>query len=166
MLASTPDKLEISRELADPGAIAELHRRVYVPEYGMNETFVSRVAAGVEDAVAAGWPERSGAVWIVARGERQLGSLALTAEQERTGRLRWFVLDPSLRGRGLGRRLVGDLLVEARSQGFDKLVLETFAALTAAAHIYRTVGFSLIWERERADWGPPIVYQGYELQLR
>ena len=170
MTAITPNETTIRRALGDRGAagIAELHRRVYVPEYGMNDEFVRRVAAGAEDAVAAGWPERSGAVWLVGgEGQAELqGSLALTAEDGGVGRLRWFALGRDLRGRGLGRVLVGELLATAREQGFTRLELETFSALRAAAHIYRSVGFELTWERERTDWGPPIVYQHYALELR
>ena len=37
--------------------------------------------------------------------------------------------------------------------------------LTVAARIYTSSGFRVVWERERTDWGPPAVYQGYELTL-
>jgi hypothetical protein len=44
--------------------------------------------------------------------------------------------------------------------------LETFSALRTAAHLYRDAGFRVVWEREIDIWGPPIVYQHYELRLR
>jgi hypothetical protein len=47
----------------------------------------------------------------------------------------------------------------------SRLALDTFSALTAAAHVYRSVGFRVITEREREDWGPTITYQHYELRL-
>jgi GNAT superfamily N-acetyltransferase len=151
----------------DAAGIAELHRRVYTPEYGMNDVFVARVADGVLDAVAAGWPEAGGGVWLIDGADGCLdGCLALTDEGKGLGRLRWFVLAPALRGRGLARCLVSDLLACARSQGFERIELETFSALGAAARIYREVGFALTWERERTDWGPPITYQHYRLELR
>lgn len=57
-------------------------------------------------------------------------------------------------------------MAKARADGLHRLELETFSALAAAARIYRAAGFRLQWDRERGDWGPPIVYQGYELELR
>ena len=149
----------------DARAIAELHRRVYVPEYGMNDVFVERVAAGVDAAVACGWPDVAGAAWFVERAGAVRGTLALTDEGDGLGRLRWFVLEGSLRGQGLGRLLVDELVARARADGYRRLELETFSALSAAARIYRDVGFQLTWERERHDWGPPIVYQHYALEL-
>ena len=93
------------------------------------------------------------------------GCIGLTDQGDGQGRLRWFVLEETLRGRGLGRQLVSELLATARSQGFRRLELETFSALTEAARLYRSVGFNLTWERPRSDWGAPIVYQHYALQL-
>jgi GNAT superfamily N-acetyltransferase len=161
-----PDRI-VDRLLrpGDAVAIAELHRRLYVPEYGMNDEFVRRVAEGVQVAVAGGWPEAAGAVWLARQGGLVRGSLALTDEGGGRGRLRWFALEASLRGHGLGSRLVDELLVVAREAGMRRLELETFRALTSAARIYRSVGFSLTSERERTDWGAPIVYQHYSLDL-
>jgi ribosomal protein S18 acetylase RimI-like enzyme len=92
--------------------------------------------------------------------------VALTDEGHGRGRVRWVVFGPELRGRGLGRRLLGELLDQARAEQYRSLELETFSELRAAAHLYRSSGFTVTWERPRDDWGPPIVYQHYELQLR
>jgi len=165
--AVAPNDTTIRRALedGDGAGIVDLHRRLYVPEYGINDEFLRRVAAGVEDAIAAGWPRRGGAVWLVDHDGELSGSLALTPEQAGFGRLRWFALAGALRGQGLGRSLVAELLATARDQGFQRLELETFSALTVAARIYRAAGFELTWQRERTDWGPPIVYQHYALEL-
>jgi ribosomal protein S18 acetylase RimI-like enzyme len=161
------EQIAIRRTLrdSDARAIAELHRRIYEPEYGLNEQFTASVQEGVEAAAAAGWPERSGAVWLVERDGPLLGALALTDEGSGLGRVRWFALDPSLRGRGLGRSLMSELLDEARAAGLRELALETISVLTAAARIYRDAGFRVVWARERHDWGPSVTYQGYELKL-
>jgi GNAT superfamily N-acetyltransferase len=165
MTATAPTLIRRTLRDGDASGIAELHRRVYVPEYGMNEEFVGRVAAGVDAAVLAGWPEAGGGVWLIDRGAELSGCLALTDEGDGLGRLRWFVLEAQLRGRGLGRSLVDELLASAHAQGFARLELETFSALSSAASIYRQAGFALTWEQERFDWGPPILYQHYALEL-
>jgi GNAT superfamily N-acetyltransferase len=162
----SPDEIVIRRTLreGDAEAIADLHRRVYASEFGLNDEFVAAVAAGVEAACAEGWPNARGAVWLVDIDEQLGGSLALT-EDGAVGRVRWFVLAPALRGHGLGRSLMAELLTKAGEDQLAKLELETFSALTVAGGIYRAVGFRVCWERERLDWGPAIVFQGYELEL-
>ncbi len=149
----------------DAREIGELHRRVYVPEYGLNDTFVDAVAAGVERAAASGWPERGGGLWIVAQDGVVRGSLGLTLAGGGLGHVRWFALEPELRGRGLGRQLIGELLDLAREQGLRRLELGTFSALTTAARIYRGAGFRVTGEHERTDWGPPLMFQYYALDL-
>jgi GNAT superfamily N-acetyltransferase len=161
------DPVVVRRELGrgDAEAIAAIHARVYEPEFGMNHNFCESVRSSVNASIANGWPEAGGAVWLIDGESGLAGSLALTDEGDGLGRVRWFVLAPELRGRGLGRRLVQELIAEARAAGLTRLELETFNALAVAAHIYRTAGFRLIWARERADWGRPITYQRYELEL-
>ena len=170
MLASPPQDNEVTirRELrpGDAQAIVDLHRRVYCPEYGRNERFVTAVAESLAGRIALGWPAAGGAVWLLERGGRVAGSMALTVEGQGVGQVRWVVFEPSLRGKGLGRGLLDALLAFARSAGMSMLRLDTFSALEAAGHLYRQAGFRVVWERERDDWGPPITYQGYELHLR
>ena len=168
MSHTVSESLLIRRRLrdGDAAAIVDLHRRVYSVEYGMNDAFVAGVRRTVEEATFLGWPERRGAVWLVEREGEVQGSLALTHEGDGVGRVRLFVLDPALRGRGLGATLLGELLLRARADGLRKLKLETFSGLTVAARLYRAAGFAVVWERERLDWGPPITYQRYELELR
>lgn len=168
MTATARDsQIVIRRTLGDgdAAAIAELHRRLYVREFGMNEEFVARVAAGVREAVAGGWPRSGGAVWLVDSDGALSGSLALTDEGDGLGRLRWFALESRLRGHGLGRGMVAELLSTAREQRFERLELETFSALATAARIYLAAGFRPTWARVRTDWGPPITYQHYGLEL-
>jgi GNAT superfamily N-acetyltransferase len=163
----TTDEITIRRTLSDGDrlGIGDLHRRVYMTEHGFNERFCETVDDDVARAVESGWPQRTGAAWLVDRGGPLLAALALTDESGGLGRVRWFALDPSLRGHGLGRSLFTELLAEARAQHLTKLCLETVKPLTVAAHIYTSTGFRVVWERERTDWGPRVTYQGYELTL-
>ena len=142
MSAATTSDITVRRHLkdGDADAIAELHRRVYGSEYRLNEQFVDG-------------------------DEQLLGALGLTDEGDGAGRVRWLVLDPALRGRGLARSLVAELLDEARAAGLHTLTLETYSDLTAAARIYRDAGFRVQWERVHDDWGPAVTFQGYALDL-
>jgi hypothetical protein len=72
------EQIAIRRTLrdGDAQAIAELHRRIYEPEYGLNEQFTASVEEGVEAAATAGWPQCSGALWLVERDGPLLGALA------------------------------------------------------------------------------------------
>jgi ribosomal protein S18 acetylase RimI-like enzyme len=158
----------VRRELrpGDFGAIIEHHGRLYAREYGMGSSFEAHVAAAVARAALRGFPREGEAIWIVERDGIHAGSLALTDEGDGVACLRFFVLDPAVRGHGLGRRLLHELLDTAQEAGFDRVVLETFSDLRAAAHLYRSYGFSVVDAESGPRWGRAgITYQRYELEL-
>ena len=76
-----------------------------------------------------------------------------------------FVVAPDARGHGLGRVLRDALLAHARAGGYARLELETFSALRAAAHLYRSVGFERRSAAASDRWGPEILVERYELAL-
>jgi GNAT superfamily N-acetyltransferase len=160
----------IRRELrpGDLGAIIAHHGRIYPSEYGVDASFEAHVAASVATVAGRpGWPRETEAVWIVERNGDHAGSLGLTDEGGGLAMLRWFVLDPQLRGYGLGRRLVGELLELAERMGYERIELETFSDLRAAAHLYRSFGFELVGAETGARWGrAEITYQHYELSFQ
>jgi ribosomal protein S18 acetylase RimI-like enzyme len=162
-------ELRIRRELrpGDLGAIVAHHGRLYAREYGVDTSFEAQVANSVARAGERGFPREHEAIWIVEHAGEHAGSIALTDEGGGEATLRWFVLEPHLRGRGLGRRLVGEVFSEARAAGYALIALETFSELTAAARIYRDHGFEVIWEETKPRWGrAEITYQRYTLALQ
>jgi N-acetylglutamate synthase-like GNAT family acetyltransferase len=162
------ERLEIRHELrpGDLGAIIALHGRLIPPEHGLDSTHEGYVAASVARAAIRGWPGEREAAWIVERDGEVAGAIGLTDDGDDTAGLRWFVLEPSLRGRGLGRLLVREVVAEARKHGFARLRLETFSDLRAATYLYREHGFELVDEETGPRWGrDEVTYQHYELQL-
>jgi N-acetylglutamate synthase-like GNAT family acetyltransferase len=161
------DGVEIRRELrpGDLGAIVAHHGQLYAREYGVNSEFEAMVAGAVAQVQRAGFPTEREAIWIVERNGEHAGSIALTDDGD-AGVVRWVLLDSELRGRGLGGRLLAELLAKARKLEYKRLWLETFSDLTAAARLYREAGFELTWEDTKPRWGrTSITYQHYELEL-
>lgn len=150
----------------DLGAIVALHGRLYAAEYGVDVTFEAGVAGGLVTAVKHGWPDAGGGIWIVERDGACAGSVGLTDEGGGEARLRWFVLHPDVRGRGLGRRLLTEALARAAEAGHERVTLETFSELTAAARLYTGHGFRVVRSEPRRQWGrEELVMQLYELVL-
>ena len=148
----------------DLGAIAAHHGRLYGAEFGVDASFEGHVAAAVGTAAKRGFPSERERIRIVELDGKHAGSVALTDDGDGSAALRWFVLDAALRGAGLGRRLLGELLAAAEKEHFERVSLETFSELEAAAHLYREHGFELLWEETAPRWGRErITYQHYEL---
>jgi N-acetylglutamate synthase-like GNAT family acetyltransferase len=163
-------RVEIRRELrpGDLGEIVAFHGRIYAAEYGVDRRFEAFVAAAIAEAGKRGFPGEREDVWIVERDGAMAGCLALAEDPDdpETGVVRWFVFHPSVRGRGLGRRLLGELIERAREVGYERLRLETFSLLRTAAHLYRSFGFEVVDEDTAPRWGhDAITFQHYELEL-
>jgi ribosomal protein S18 acetylase RimI-like enzyme len=151
----------------DLEAIVAHHGATYCPEYDVDSSFVAHVAASVSAAAKRGFPRPRERIWIVEVEGDHAGSLALTDEGNDLAAVRWFVFDSRLRGQGLGRRLIGELLAEAEAAGYAGIWLETFSDLSAAAHIYRSHGFEVKASDTGPRWGrDELTYQRYELSFQ
>lgn len=150
-------------EPGDLGRIIAHHGALYSAEFGVNHEFEAMVAAAVAKVGERGWPREREGAWIVEVDGKHAGSLALTEEPDGIAMVRFFVLDAPLRGSGLGRRLLGELLELAEAAGYERIALETFADLAAAAHLYRERGFEVVWAETGPRWGrESVTYQRYE----
>jgi ribosomal protein S18 acetylase RimI-like enzyme len=147
----------------DLGRIILLHGTVYARECGFDHTFEAYVAGPLaEFARAVSSRER---LWLAERDGVLVGCIAIVAAAPRTAQLRWFLVDPSARGAGLGRRLLDEALAFSKQCGYDTVILWTVSALTAAAHLYRSVGFRKTAEKPGRMWGVEVVEEKYEMRL-
>jgi ribosomal protein S18 acetylase RimI-like enzyme len=150
----------------DLEAIVAHHRRVYSEEYGVDSRFGDFVAAAVVRAAERGFPSERETIRIVELDGEHVGSIGLTDEGDDEAAIRWVVLSPEVRGQGLGRRLLGELLAFAEDHDYRRVWLETFSELEAAAHLYREAGFVVTSADTAPRWGRETIrMQRYELEL-
>ena len=82
-----------------------------------------------------------GAFLVVYREGTPVGCGAVRLLDAGTAELKRMYVAPSVRGTGLGRRLVAALEAEARALGVRRLILETGIRQAAALALYRATGF-------------------------
>ena len=70
-----------------------------------------------------------------------LGTVMLKRLAGNTAEIKRLFVDPDARGEGIGKRLVGSLLDEARRIGYDRIVLDSGTYMPAAHRLYRSFGF-------------------------
>jgi GNAT superfamily N-acetyltransferase len=73
-----------------------------------------------------------------------VGCGAVRRVDDSTAELKRMYVDPSVRGRGIGRALVEALEREARLFGIRKVVLETGTRLAPAIRLYESMGYARI----------------------
>jgi putative acetyltransferase len=70
-----------------------------------------------------------------------IGCGAIRALGPGTCELKRLYVRSAFRGNGAARKLVNELIAEARSIGYQKMVLDTLSSMEAAQKLYRTLGF-------------------------
>jgi GNAT superfamily N-acetyltransferase len=85
-----------------------------------------------------------GAFVVSYLGDVAVGCGAVRRLDEALAELKRMYVDPSVRGRGIGRAIVTALEREARLLGAKRIVLETGTRLTPAIKLYEAMGYARI----------------------
>jgi len=134
----------------DMGYITYLHGKLYADQYGFDHTFEPYVAVPLA---------------IVEKENSIMGSVALVRQSDKQAQLRWLLLHPEIRGFGIGKRLVKEVIAFARQCEYSSLFLLTIDILPEAAGLYRSLGFTVTEATKMQVWGLKVTEQKYELKL-
>lgn len=146
------------------GDIAGLHARFYSAHWHFGAFFEQKVATELA-SFAGSLPADGKALWTYSDNGRTLASIAIDGDRE-TGiaHLRWFIVDDSLRGSGIGRQLMAQA-IQYVDQRFGETYLWTFKGLDAARHLYESFGFQLTNEEPGQQWGTSVTEQRFSRKL-
>ncbi|MFI6300623.1 GNAT family N-acetyltransferase [Amycolatopsis thailandensis] len=149
----------------DFGWVVHRHGALYSREYGWDERFEALVARVVAEYVDnRGEPRQAG--WIAELAGERVGSVfCMPAEDGVTAKLRMLILEPSARGRGVGKRLVTECVEFARAAGYPAMELWTVSLLEAARAIYQKAGFRLVSEETIPGFGHELTGQTWRLEF-
>ncbi|NIM01936.1 MAG: GNAT family N-acetyltransferase [Acidobacteria bacterium] len=111
---------------------AELEERY--PEEGANHFRLD------EDEVVG----HRGVFLVAYLDDEPVGCGALRRLDARDAEIKRMYVDPATRGSGLGRRLLEELVEQARRLGAQRIVLETGTRQVEALGLYRSAGFESI----------------------
>ncbi|VVD77478.1 MarR family transcriptional regulator [Pandoraea iniqua] len=142
------------------GDIASLHARFYAEHWGFGAFFEKKVATELAEFAGA-LPAEGRAMWLCVENGRTLASLAIDGDfATGVAHLRWFIVDDSLRGTGIGRQLMSHAM-QFVDERFRETYLWTFKGLDAARHLYEAFGFELASESTGAQWGTEVTEQRF-----
>jgi len=105
-------------------------------------------------------------IWISEKDKRIVGSIAIVKHSDIEAQLRWLLLDPQVRGQGLGRRLLREALDFCRDAGYSFVFLWTVDTLPIATKLYQSVGFKKTQEVTHEMWGSVVTEVRYDLALK
>jgi putative acetyltransferase len=87
-----------------------------------------------------------GQFWILERAEHMVGTGAYYARSPKIVEIRKMYFVPSIRGLGLGSRLLKALEQDAYQRGYKEAWIETSTLLTRAIRLYEGAGYERVLE--------------------
>lgn len=148
------------------GKITELHAVYYHEHWEFDSSFETQVGMELCEFMSRFSIETDG-FWAALVNGRFAGAVAIDGNQvnEEGARLRWFIVEPSLQGQGIGGTLIRTAIEFCRKAGHKQVFLWTFKGLDPARNLYERFGFRLVEEHDVDQWGTWIQEQKFILTL-
>lgn len=142
------------------------HRELYNDEYGFSGEFANYVEKYVFEFNKSHDESREN-IWIAECNGKQVGVIAVVrGDNDYTAQLRWFLIEPEMRGKGLGHKLVKVAIEFCHEKDYKQIFLWTVNILKAARHIYDSHGFKLTEKVENTQWtDKKIIEEKWEVNL-
>lgn len=139
--------------------IIEKQRAFYSENYGFDETFLDYLHDSFDGKIKK--------IWIAEDNGKFAGCVGLVEENDMTAMLRWFIVEPSIRGKGVGTQLVQTLINYCKEQQYRRVFLWTVSSLPEARRLYAKFGFKVSeTKEEQLLWGQRIVEERWDLELK
>lgn len=154
-----------SHRSGDIGFIAYRHAIFYSESYGFDTTFDAYVALGLAKFVE-NYDSHKEHLWVVEDDVKRVGSIAIVKAEEDVAQLRWFLLEPCTRGKGLGKKMLAEAVEFCRSKNYKKIILWTVNNLSVARQLYDKFGFQVVENKSHQIWGQYLTEELWEMKLK
>ncbi len=148
----------------DIGELIRLHGIIYEQEYGFDKTFEAYVAKGIADFVLNYNPKKE-RLWLAEMDNLIVGSIAIVKASDEEAQLRWYLVTPSFRNKGIGKELMRKAIDFCWQKKYKRIFLWTTGELEAAANVYIKNGFVKSEEIRHVIWGDMRTEERYEREL-
>ena len=104
-------------------------------------------------------------IYLLEKDDALCGCIAIAHVTNDTAQLRFFFVDPRLRGFGAGDLLIEYALAFCKEKRYRNVFLWTCSHLASARHLYQKHGFQPTQTHPNDEWGAPVTEERWELDL-
>ena len=150
-------------QAGDIGFVAHLHGRLYDQTYQFGRMFEYYVMKGLTEFMLH---TDGGELWVAEVDGEIVGSIAITKSSDTVAQLRWFILDETYQGMGIGKKLMKTALNFCKQNQYSHVFLWTVSTLNAARHLYEKYHFRITEEKPNEEWtGTVLIEERWDLKL-
>jgi GNAT superfamily N-acetyltransferase len=144
------------------GRLIELHALCYAKTVGFGSFFEAKVAKECAEFTTR-LENPLNQFWSAVHDNQIVGTVAIDGEDLGVGiaHLRWFIVDDSVQGSGIGQQLLLEAMAFCDAKKFTETHLWTFKGLDAARRLYERHGFVLAEEQAGQQWGSEVIEQRF-----
>lgn len=149
----------------DLGMLLYLHGVIYASERSYDLSFEGDIAASLARfaAVAAHGGSK---LWVAERDGRIVGTVGILRREDGEAQLRWIIVQPDCRQRGLGRKLLAVAVAYCRQYGYRQVYLSHVEPDSPAIPLYQALGFRETSRQAVRLWGKEFIGIEYRLDLK
>lgn len=148
----------------DMAWIIDRHVALYEREYGFDMDFEGYVLLGL--AAYLELPDKSRSrIFIAEQCGNRLGSVAIVENENNQAQLRWLLVSPKARGKGVGRKLIREAIGFATTKRYASIFLWTLSFLTPARKLYESFNFDLIEAKKSNMGGKQLTEERWNVSL-
>jgi GNAT superfamily N-acetyltransferase len=144
--------------------VVDRHVMLYREEYGFDESFRQYVHGPVM-AFYESFKKGEENLWIAEEEGVPVGMIAIVKADPMTAQLRWFLIEPEARGKGLGNLMMQTAVDFTREKGYSKLFLWTVSQLDVARYLYEKFGFYITEVAQHEIWGNVLKEERWDLNF-
>lgn len=145
--------------------IISRHKTLYYAERHLSKVF-SDFIDEVIYRIASNFNPKTDCLNILECNGNPAGNIAIVKIDNKTAQLRFLMVEPELRGRGYGTKLIAMALDFCREKGYSHVFLTTISAQTIAQHLFEKHGFYKTKSYDKSEWGKGIVEERWDLDLK
>lgn len=122
----------------EPSLVCYFQYKLYEEQYHFNGLYEKEMLGGMAELYN---DPKGSQMWIAEVDGKIVGDIAIIKRGDSTAQLRWFGVDTSLQGQGLGNKLLEIAMAFCTEKNYSHITLSTLDILKPARHLYAKFGF-------------------------
>lgn len=144
----------------DPSLVCYFYYKLYEKQYQFNGSVEKYFIRGMAELFDDPYGSQ---LWVAERDGKIVGCIAIVKRGGHEAQLRWFGMDTTVQGLGIGNRLMETAMNFCRERHYTDVILWTIDILKPARHLYGKYGFAMTETKPNTEWsGHEILEEKWE----